>query len=133
MRITMGGEELKINTLLAERTYDDCKFLWVKNGEKAKIGSEHLNTLLFGLQIQHKGRIEEKEKKIIVTDRKNSELVQLLEEFAYLEDEEGRIDLLKFVGEKCRVSVIHNTSSRGNKFANIDKIESLVQDEEEVI
>lgn len=133
MKITMGGKKLELNTLTPEGTYDQSKLISLKGGDKAKIGSEFFNTLIARVEIKFEGRTEIKEKKMIITDRVDSELYNLLNEFAYLKDQDGNMDIMNLVGEKCRVSIIHNTSSRGNIFANIDKIESLVENEEEVI
>lgn len=131
MKLTMGGKELKLNTLMPEAVYNDCRLGSVRGGDKAKVGSVLLDTVIIGVEIEFEGRTELKEKKMILTDRSNSDLMKFREEFLYLADENGEMDMMDLIGEKCRVNIIHNISSRGNIFANIGKIESLVENKGE--
>ncbi len=134
MKITLGGKKISANTLIEE---GKCKatFELVREGredEKAKIGSELLETAVFEIKVYHKGGTQKKEKKIILTDRKESELSALLEEFSYLADVDGSIDLMDLVGEECEVEIVHNESQRGNIFANIGEITSIVKEDLEI-
>lgn len=67
---------------------------------------------------------------MIVTDRVDSELYNLSNEFAYLQDQDGSMDIMDLVGEKCKVNIIHNVSKQGNIYANVNTIESLNEGEE---
>ena len=131
MKLTMRGKKLKFNTLMPEGSYGDAKIVSLKEGAKAQVGSEFLNTIEFGVEIQFDGRTELKEKKMIVTDRVDSELYNLSNEFAYLQDQDGSMDIMDLVGEKCKVNIIHNVSKQGNIYANVNTIESLVKNEGE--
>lgn len=134
MKITLGGKKVSANTLLEEGRYK-ATFELVREGredEKAKIGSELLETAVLEIKVYHKGETQQKEKKIILTDRKESELSALLKEFNYLADEDGSIDLMDLVGEKCEVEIVHNTSKKGNIFANIGEITSVKKEDLEI-
>lgn len=127
MKITIGGKTLTTNSLLEEGTYLG-KILSLREGDKTVVGSECLNTIVFGVEIYCDEGNQTKEKKMIFTDRKNSELSNLLDEFSYLQNEEGSIDLTNLIGEECEVEIVHNISKRGNIFANIVEIRSVEED-----
>lgn len=130
MKISLGNKQLRCNSLLKEGV-SFGKIASVEEGDKVMIGTESLSTVVFDVEVQTDEGKQMKKKKMIVTDRENSELSALLEEFSYLTDEDGSINLMDLVGEECEVDIIHNTSKKGNIFANINEIRRLEEEDSE--
>lgn len=124
MKLRLGSKTLNTPTLLEQGLFTG-KINDIYEGDKVRIRTEFLDTVIFDVTIENEGITQQKQKKMILSNKSGSELARLLASFDYLKAEDGSFDLLDLVGQECDINIVHNTSTQGNIFANIDTIRSL--------